>query len=73
MGRMEIKTKQNKMDDLLEIIKKSDDEVDFYLSDTSVEKFRKDIKYLVKKYSNKEILRLAIKRLSELADGNPET
>ena len=61
------------MDDLLEIIKKSDDEVDFYLSDTSVEKFRKDIKYLVKKYSNKEILRLAIKRLSELADGNPET
>lgn len=58
------------MDDLLEIIKKSDDEVDFYLSDTSVEKFREDIKYLVKKYSDKEILRLAIKRLSELADGN---
>lgn len=58
------------MDDLLEIIKKSDDEVDFYLSDTSVEKFREDIKYLVKKYSDKEILRLVIKRLSELADGN---
>jgi hypothetical protein len=52
--------------DLLLIIEKSNEEIDFYLSDVSQEQFKEDVMALMKKVNDKEPIRQAIKRLSEL-------
>lgn len=57
---------QEKTNDLLWIIEQNDDEIDFYLSDVTKEQFRKDVKALMKRINDKEPIREAIKRLSEL-------
>lgn len=53
--------------DLLWIIEQpDDDELEYYLSNVTIEQFKKDIKALMKKIGDKEPIREAIKRLSEL-------
>lgn len=55
-----------KTNDLLWIIKQNDEEIDYYLSDVTKEQFKKDVKELMKRINDKEPIREAIKRLSEL-------
>ena len=55
-----------KTNDLIWIIEQPDEELDFYLEDVTREQFRLDVKELMKKLSDKEAIREAIKRLSEL-------
>ena len=55
-----------KTNDLLWIIEQNDEEIDFYLSDVTKEQFKKDVKALMKRINDKEPIREAIKRLSEL-------
>ena len=55
------------VNDLLWIIEQpDDDELEYYLSNVTIEQFKKDIKALMKKIGDKEPIREAIKRLSEL-------
>lgn len=55
-----------KTNDLLWVIEQNDEEIDFYLSDVTKEQFKKDVKALMKRINDKEPIREAIKRLSEL-------
>jgi hypothetical protein len=57
---------QENANDLLWIIEQSNEEIDFYLSDVTNEQFIKDVKELMKRINDKEPIREAIKRLSEL-------
>jgi hypothetical protein len=57
---------QEKTNDLLWIIEQNEEEIDFYLSDVTKEQFKKDVKALMKRINDKEPIREAIKRLSEL-------
>lgn len=57
--------------DLLWIINQDDEEIDFYLSDVTKEQFKQDVKALFKKINDKEPIKEAIKRLSELLNQKP--
>lgn len=57
-----------KTTDLLWIIQQDDSEIDFYLGDVTNEQFRKDVKALMARINDKEPIREAIKRLSELLE-----
>jgi hypothetical protein len=59
-------SKSEKTNDLLCIIERNDEELDYYLSDVTKEQFRKDVKALMKRINDKEPIREAIKRLMEL-------
>ena len=57
---------EEKVNDLLCIIEQNDDEIDFYLSDVTKKQFKNDVKALLKRVNDKEAIKEAIKRLSEL-------
>ena len=52
--------------DLLSIIKSDKGTIDFYLSNVTTRQFKKDVTALMKRINDKEPIREAIKRLSEL-------
>ena len=60
------KMANEKTNDILWVIEQNDEEIDYYLSDVTKEQFKKDVKALMKRINDKEPIREAIKRLSEL-------
>lgn len=55
-----------KLTDLLWLIEQDDDEIDWYLTNVKNEEFKADVKELMKNIDDKEPIKEAIKRLSEL-------
>lgn len=51
---------------LLWLIKQDDDEIDWYLTNVNNQEFKADVKELMKNIDDKEPIKEAIKRLSEL-------
>ena len=51
--------------DLLWIIQQEDEEIDYYLSEVTKDQFKKDVNELLRRGADKELIRQAIKYLSE--------
>ena len=57
-----------KTTDLLWVIEQDEFEIEWYLGDVTNEQFKKDVKALMARINDKEPIREAIKRLSELLE-----
>ena len=57
--------KDNDLNKLDEIIENPND-IDWYLSNVSIEQFRKDVEYLMKRYVDKSAIKEAIFKLTKL-------
>ena len=54
------------MNDLKWIIENGNEEIEYYLEKVTKEQFKADVKELIKKQSDKQVIKEAIKRLEQL-------